>query len=191
LSQIEATSMQQIANAESPAVATGAAPRAWHALWTRSHCEVLVQDQLLAKGFHPFVPRIASWSTRGGKVREIAVPMFPGYLFLPDALDKHAYIEVRKSRGLVSLLGAGWDRLAVIPEREMQAIEQLQAAGVPVKRHPYLQTGRRVRVTRGPLAGCEGILVELKASRGRLIVSIELLQRSVSAEVDCSAVTAA
>jgi len=29
---------------------------AWYAIWTRSHCERLVAQQLMAKGFQPFLP---------------------------------------------------------------------------------------------------------------------------------------
>ena len=163
----------------------------WHALWTRSHCERLVHDQLEAKGFHPFMPTIATWSLRGGKQHQIGLPMFPGYLFLHDALDKISYLEVRKSRGLVALLGQSWDRLAVIPNHEIASIERLQQAEVPVSPHPFLREGQRVRVMHGPLAGVEGILVQVKPNKGRLILSVDLLQRSVSAEIDSSAVAAA
>ncbi len=163
----------------------------WHALWTRSHCERLVHDQLAAKGFHPFLPTIASWSTRAGRQHQIGIPMFDSYLFLHGVVDKNAYIEVRKSRGLVTILGQRWDRLATIPDHEIAAIQRLVGAGLPVVSHPYLREGRRVRVVRGPLTGAEGILLEVKPSKGRLVLSVDLLQRSVAAEVDCSAVAAA
>jgi hypothetical protein len=51
----------------------------WYALYTRSHCEQLVRDQLAAKGFHVFLPKIDVWSQRAGKGHLISVPMFPGY----------------------------------------------------------------------------------------------------------------
>lgn len=57
--------------------------------------------------------------------------------------------------------------------------------------HPYLREGQRVRITRGPLAGVEGILVHSKPHKGLLVFSIELLQRSVAVEVDCTLVVAA
>jgi transcriptional antiterminator NusG len=163
----------------------------WHALWTRSHCERLVHDQLAAKGFHPFLPSIASWSATGGRQHMIRVPMFAGYLFLADRLDRYGYISVRKARGLVGILGQRWDQLAIVPEPEIAAIQKLQAEDVEVAPHPYLRQGRRVRVIRGALAGVEGILEEVKASKGKLVISIDLLQRSVAAEIDCSAVVAA
>jgi transcription termination/antitermination protein NusG len=175
----------------SPAKQLSPAKLGWHALWTRSHCEKLVRDQLAAKGFEPFLPTISIWSLRAGRQHQIGAPMFPGYIFLPASLDKHAYIEVRKSRGLVGLLGQGWDRLSVIPHSEMTSIERLQAPEVRAAPHPFLREGRRVRVVRGPLSGVEGFLVELRPNKGRLVVSVELLQRSVYAEIDCSAVAAA
>jgi transcription antitermination factor NusG len=57
--------------------------------------------------------------------------------------------------------------------------------------HPYLKEGRRVRITHGPLTGVEGILVQSKPGKGLLVLSVELLQRSVAVEVACSAVVAA
>jgi transcriptional antiterminator NusG len=163
----------------------------WYALYTRSHCEQLVWDQLAAKGFHLFLPRINVWSQRAGKRHLISVPMFPGYLFLRHAIDKDSYIAVRKARGLVRILGERWDRLSVVPDAEIEAIQTVLNAPFPVMPHPYLRDGQRVRITRGPLRGVEGILVQSKPAKGLLLLSVELLRRSVSVEVDCSVVTTA
>jgi transcription antitermination factor NusG len=43
----------------------------------------------------------------------------------------------------------------------------------------------------GPLSGVEGILLSVRPDKGLLVVSIELLQRSVAVEVDCTLVAAA
>ncbi len=163
----------------------------WHAIWTRSNCERLVRDQLAAKGFHPFMPTIAGWSSVAGCQHRVELPMFPGYVFLHDALGKPGYLEVRKARGVVALLGERWDRLAVVPAREIAWIERLQAAGLDVTPHPFLRVGERVRVVQGALAGVEGLLLRIDARKGRLIVSIEMLRRSLAVELDCSTVTCA
>jgi len=160
----------------------------WHALWTRSHCEPLVAEQLLAKGFHPFLPAVEVWSTRAGERHAIRVPLFPGYLFLHDIIDKAAHVEVCRSRGLVGLLGASWDRLAVVPAQEIEAIQRLLIASPAVRPHPYLREGERVRIAHGPLQGIEGFLLRIDAKRGALVVSVHLLQRSVKVEIDCAVV---
>lgn len=163
-----------------------AGPPSWHVLWTRSHCEQLVQEQLLAKGFKTFLPTIDVWSRRGALRRVCGVPMFPGYLFLHHALDKWSDVEVRKARGLVSILGDRWDNRAVVPPGEMDAIHKVVRAGMPARPHPFLRVGQRVRITRGPMADVEGILVRTKPNKGLLVLSVELLCRSVAIEVDCT-----
>jgi transcription antitermination factor NusG len=158
----------------------------WYALYTHSHCEQLVYEQLAAKGFHLFLPKIQVWSQRAGVKHRIAVPMFPGYLFLHSLVDSAIYLEVRQARGLVRILGQGWGRLAVVPEEEIHAIGAVLRSRLPICPHPYLREGQRVRVMRGLLIGVEGILVGGKANKGRLVLSVELLQQSVAVEVDCT-----
>ena len=156
----------------------------WYALWTHSHYEQIVQDQLAQKGLHPFLPRVEVWSRRQGTRRRISVPMFPGYLFLRDELDKQTYVEVRKTRGLVRVLGERWDRLAAIPRQEIEPIQRAADSRCPVLPFPYLREGQRARISSGPLQGVEGILVDRKPERGLLVLSVHLLQRSVAVTVD-------
>ena len=167
-----------------PATVAAACP--WYALYTKSHCEQLVYEQLAAKGLHLFLPKMQVWSQRAGVRHRIAVPMFPSYLFLHSPVDSTIYLEVRQARGLVRILGQGWDRLAVVPEEEIHAVYTVLRSRLPSHPHPYLREGQRVRVRRGLLSGVEGILLGGKANKGRLVLSVELLQQSVAVEVDCS-----
>ncbi len=160
----------------------------WHVLWTRSHSEQMVHDQLVAQGFELFLPMMGVWSRRNGMRFHSAVPMFSGYVFLHHAIDEASYFAVCKARGLVKLLGDSWDRLAVVPDREIEAVQRLEASRTPTLPHSYLREGERVRITAGLLAGAEGILLRTKLNKGLLIVSIGLLQRSVAVEVDCTMV---
>ncbi|MBZ0168790.1 hypothetical protein MELA_01217 [Candidatus Methylomirabilis lanthanidiphila] len=164
---------------------------AWYVLWTHSHCERLVYDQLAAKGFDLLLPEIEVWAMRSGIRYRSRVPMFPSYLFLHHAIDADSHIEVRKARGLVRILGERWDRLAVVPDTEIDAIEKLMRSHLSVLAHPYLRAGQRVRITRGPLADIEGILVRNNSDKGIVVLSVHLLHRSVAVEVDCTVVAAA
>src|SRR5438132_10269241 len=147
---------------ESPAVETSpeaARQPAWHVLWTRSNCEALVSDQLTAKGFHVFLPTLEVWMRRGAARQRHRVAMFPGYVFLHHALDKWSDVEIRKARGLVAILGDSWERRATVPAREVDAIQRIVHGGLPALPYPFLKEGQRVRITRGPMADVEGILV--------------------------------
>ena len=160
----------------------------WFALWTHSHCEQLVRDQLTAKGFEAFLPTIRDWSRRGGVRHLISRPMFPSYLFVRHSMDKTSYIEIMKSNGLVRILGERWDKLAPIPDAELDAIRQLVTSQLALTPYPFLRDGQRVRIVEGSLSGVEGILVRRRPNRGLLVLSVELLHRSVAVEVDCAAV---
>jgi len=163
----------------------------WYALYTHSHCEQLVHDQLKGKGFAVFLPKLEVWTQRAGKRFPTAAPMFPSYLFLHHAMEKMSYIEVCKARGLVRILGERWDRLGTIPEVEIEAIQHVLQSHASVVPHPFLQKGQRVRIMQGPLIGTEGIFLQSKPNKGLIILSVELLQRSVAVEVDCSIVSVA
>jgi transcriptional antiterminator NusG len=161
----------------------------WFALWTHSHFEQVVHDQLVARGFESFLPTIRAWSRRAGTQRLIPLPMFPGYLFVHQAMDKRSYIEILKSKGLVRILGARWDALTAIADAEIEALQRIQKSELAVMPHPYLQDGQRVRINAGPLAGVEGILMRSRPNRGLLVISVDLLRQSVAVEVDCTLVT--
>ena len=72
---------------------------------------------------------------------------------------------------------------AQIPQKEIEAIRRLVKSELSYDPHPYLTVGSRVVVNSGPLAGCEGILIRKKGA-DRIVLSVNLLQQSVSAELD-------
>jgi transcription termination/antitermination protein NusG len=163
----------------------------WYALWTHSHCEQLVHDQLTVKGFEVFLPKIETWSRRAGIKHRIRTPMFPGYLFVRDELNDSRYAELLSARRLVCVLSNGEGCLAEVPDQEINAIRAVVQSNLRAVPHPYLHAGQRVRITSGPLADVEGILVERHASKGLLVLSVHLFQRSVAVEVDSTMAVAA
>jgi transcription antitermination factor NusG len=104
-------------------------------------------------------------------------------------MDKRSYIEIVKSKGLVRILGARWDRLTAVANTEIEALQRIQNTELAVMPHPYLHEGQRVRINAGPLAGVEGILMRSRPNRGLLVISVDLLRQSVAVEVDCTLVT--
>jgi transcription antitermination factor NusG len=89
----------------------------------------------------------------------------------------------------VSILGQRWDQLMPVPDHEIKTIQQVVTATLPVMPHHYLQKGQRVRVNRGPLVNTEGILLKTEAKTGLLVLSVDLLQRSIAVQIDCTMVS--
>ena len=170
----------------------GAEPAAsvkrWHVLWTKSNCEQAVYEQLAAGGFDVLLPTVDRWSRRKHTRCLYRAPLFPGYLFVQHAMDKTGYIEISKARGLVRILGERWDKLATVPDDEIEAIRKVNQSDLPRMPHPYLKLGQTVRIISGPLANVQGVLVSQESKRGLLVLSVELLRRSLAVEVDCTLV---
>jgi transcription antitermination factor NusG len=69
------------------------------------------------------------------------------------------------------------------PESQIGAVRSLMQAHLECRPHPYLNIGQRVRIQSGVLQGLEGILIRI-ASDQSLIVSIDLIQRSVAIRLE-------
>lgn len=160
--------------------------RSWHVMWTKSNCERVVYDELSAKGYDLFYPKIDQWiASKTGKYLA-SVPMFRGYLFINHAIGRFDYIDICGAKGLVSILGDRWDRLAIIPDQQINDIRNICDGEVPVSAHSFLNKGDRVRVTRGSLKDTQGILLKKDHQTGLLIVTVSLLNRSIAVEVNCT-----
>ena len=153
---------------------------AWYAVYTRSRFEQVVKKQLDFKGINSFLPlysKISQWKDRR---KVVSWPLFPGYLFVQIAANDR--LDVQKSVGVVNIVGNQQGPLE-ISEQQITAIKTFIETGLQYDPHPYLKVGRKVRVTDGPLAGLEGILVR-KKNRSLFVISVEMIQRSVSVELE-------
>jgi len=106
--------------------------------------------------------------------------LFPGYVFC--RFDQRRRLEALNLPNVTSIVSFG-NAPAPIPEAEIEAIRTVLSSGRPVGPWPYLEIGRRVRIEQGPLAGIQGILIREKDA-WRVIVSVELLRRSMAVEID-------
>ena len=164
----------------SPAVVPVFPPQPWYGIRTRSNQEKLTVALLDKRGFEPFLPlyrRRRRWSDR---VVTAEVPLFPGYVFC--RFDHSKRLPVITTPGVVSIVGCG-NQPAPIPDEQIDAVRALVESGMASVPVPFLREGQRIRVTQGPLKSLEGSLVRLK-SAWRLVVTVEILQRSVAVEID-------
>jgi transcription antitermination factor NusG len=152
----------------------------WYAVSTRHQHERMVADTLAKKGFETFLPLYSAAHRWKDRTKILSLPLYPSYVFLRGGFDRR--LQLLTTPGLVGVVGfAG--RPGIIPEAEMEAIRRVIAGRLRVEPFPFLNCGERVRVKSGPLEGIEGILIR-KRTLCRLVLSVELLGRSVAVEVD-------
>lgn len=155
----------------------------WYALYTRHQHEKNAAQVLSHKGFDTFLPLYQAMHQWKDRKKELWLPLFPCYVFLSG--DVNRSLEVLKTPGVVGFVShAG--RPAAIPSDQIHAVREvvLRSRAEP---HPFLQTGDKVRVKAGSLLGLEGILVR-KKNQCRLVISVEMLGKSVATEIDGSLV---
>lgn len=152
----------------------------WYAIRVRSKFEAVTSAGLAGKGYEPFLPLYRARRRWSDRMKEIDAPLFPGYVFC--RFDAGTRLPILKTPGVISVVGYGREP-APLNEAEIAAIRAIIASGLPAIPWPYLRAGNRVLIEWGPLAGVEGIVLGVKKEL-RLIVSVTMLQRSVSVEVD-------
>ena len=153
---------------------------AWFALYTRSRHEQVVKTQLDRKEIENYLPMYIRQSQWKDRMKQIPFPLFPGYLFVRIPLLER--MEVLKVQGAVQLIGDGKHPLPV-PDDQILNLKSCVEGGLKFDPWPYLTVGNRVRVKDGPFAGLEGILLRKKGS-SRLVISIDLIQRSLAIEIE-------
>lgn len=157
----------------------------WYALHVRSNFEKLVALQLERVGIEPFYPHLLVKSKDNR--REVERKFFPGYVFGHfDFRDRQPVLEIPQ---VVKILG--WDARhpVAIPDQEIEAVRTMVNAPVSnIEPYPYMSEGDRIQVAKGPLAGLDGFVVYVK-NRARVVVSVTMLARSISAEVDAMDLT--
>jgi transcription antitermination factor NusG len=152
----------------------------WFALRVRTGAEKIVANCVRGKGFEEFLPlyrRRRRWSDR---MKNVESPLFPGYLFC--RLNPLRRLPLLTVPGVMHVVGIG-KIPAPIHDHEIAAIQAAMRSGLLIEPHYFLQVGERVRLDDGPLAGLEGVLVKVRGQH-RIVVSVTLLQRSVSVEID-------
>lgn len=152
----------------------------WFAIKVKSRHEKQVAAALTGKGYNEFLPLYRHRYRVAERIRYADLPLFPTYVF--GRFDPSFRLPILTIPGVLSIVGIG-NVPSPVDETEIRGIRALTEAGLSIAPWPYTEVGDRVRIELGPLAGVEGTLVRLK-NECRLVVSVTLLRRSVSVELD-------
>lgn len=163
-------------------LSTDPLPPSWYAVWTRSRAEKTVEEQLARKGLDVFLPTIARWSRWKDRRKKIDWPLFPGYCFA--RFDPRDVLQVLKCTGVATVVSFD-GKLAAVPEVEVDAIRTLVTSGLQYDPCPFINEGDLVEVIHGPLRGVTGRLMR-KGPHARLVLSVEMINRSVAVTVDAA-----
>lgn len=154
----------------------------WYAVHTRARHEKRVIERLEERQVRTFLPlfrKIQRWSDR--KVL-VDFPMFSCYAFVRTVQAVEQRLKILGTPGVLGFVG--FERQGTpIPQEQIDSLRKAISGNIPCFAHPFVKSGRRVRLRGGSLDGVTGILERQGADRS-LIVSIELLHRSIAIQVE-------
>jgi transcription antitermination factor NusG len=150
----------------------------WLVLHTKSRCEKILAEELDLQEIPHFLPlqrRVRYYGRRKAIVHE---PMFPSYVFLRGNLDD-AYGVARTGRIANIIRVVNQEQL----DWELRNLWLAVSSGASLDPFPALKTGVRVEVASGPFRGLQGV-IENRIGADRLILTVDMLGRAVSMELD-------
>ncbi len=152
----------------------------WFAVRVKSNFEKHVSLALKGRGIEEYAPFYRRQRNYSGRIREVQLPLFPGYVFARfDPTDRSPVVTVP---GVVHIVSIGKVPAAVDPA-ELDAVRSIMDSKLGAEPWPFVRVGQRMLIERGPLKGLEGIVIAFSKNY-RLIASVTLLQRSVAVEID-------
>ncbi|MGQ0792539.1 MAG: UpxY family transcription antiterminator [Deltaproteobacteria bacterium] len=156
--------------------------RNWYAVYTVARHEKSVNEALIKRDIETFLPTIEALSQWKDRKKRVHFPLFPGYLFVNIPIEQRW--GVLGAKGVVRILGA-MGAPAPIPASQIEAIRKLIGNKLEYDPYPYLTEGKEVFVIRGPLMGVRGRIISRKGIY-RLVLSVDIIRRSASVEMDIS-----
>jgi transcription antitermination factor NusG len=156
----------------------------WYAIYCKSRHERIVNERLMVKGVTTYLAdreiRV-QWGERQRKVRK---NLLTGYVLVQAAMNPKIYLEILQTASVVKFVGNPWPNLSWIPEEQVENLRLLLGSPIQFEEVPYWRSGEKVEVIGGPLAGLRGVVAGQVNRKNRVVVSIDLLRRSMAVEID-------
>lgn len=152
----------------------------WYALTVKPRHEKTAAQHLRQKGLEDFSPVYRARRRWSDRMKELDLHLFPGYVFCRFTYAER--MQVLNTPSVTSIVSFGKTPVPV-EDSEILAVREILASGYPARPWPYLRAGERVRIEDGCLAGLTGTVVR-ERDVCRVVVNVELLQRSVAVEID-------
>ncbi len=156
----------------------------WYALTVKPRHEAVAAFSLRQKGLEDFSPTYCARRRWSDRIKEVELNLFPGYIFCRFSYAQR--LQVLNTPQVLSIVGFG-KTMAPLEEAEIMMVRAIVVSGRPARPWPYLKVGQQVRIENGCLAGLTGTLVR-ERDVSRVVVSVDLLQRSVAVEIDRDAI---
>jgi transcription termination/antitermination protein NusG len=155
----------------------------WYAVHSRSRHEDVVFNGLSKKSIETFLPKVQVMSRRKDRRKRIYIPLLSGYIFVHSDLNPGQYLDILKTYGVVKIIGINGVPVP-LKDSEILSLQILNGTDRTVRNQDYVKEGDRIIIMDGPLKGLTGFYLRHKGKSDKIVISLELLQRSLVVEIE-------
>ncbi|GAB6164107.1 transcription termination/antitermination NusG family protein [Thermostilla marina] len=151
----------------------------WWAVYTKSRQEKVLMRFLRQREIGHYCPLVPKKNRlRNGRIRTSYNPLFSGYVFLFG--DRQARDLAYKSNVISRTLEVKNPEELIA---DLQRVHRAIQSGLPLLPEDKLESGDRVRIKTGSLAGMEGVVIR-RQGEDRLLIAVHFLQKGASIRLD-------
>ena len=151
----------------------------WWVAHTRPRFEKVFAWDMISRGIGYFLPMWEKIIFSGGRKRRVMVPLFTSYVFFCGN-EKDRYTALTTNRLCQTIEVVDQDGLI----QELSRIEKALLSKAIIDHYPRLPVGGRCRIISGPMIGTEGVVIERKDAKARMVLEVTILGQGAVVEID-------
>ncbi|MCY1281425.1 Transcription antitermination protein RfaH [compost metagenome] len=153
---------------------------AWYLVQCKARQDERAQEHLLRQGFDCFCPTLSVECLKGGRLRQLTQPMFPGYLFVHFRAQDN-WTALRSTRGVTRVVSFSGS-----PSRVPDSIvEHLKLRCAREDHCAAFNPGDKVQVRVGPYAEMDAIFLAMDGEQ-RVMLLLNILNRQQQVSIPIS-----
>lgn len=151
----------------------------WWLAHTKARCEKAFAWDMLSHSIGYFLPMREKIIFSGGRKRHVMLPLFTSYVFICGTeLDRYTALTTNRLNQTIEVVDQ--DRL----KEELFRIEKALLSKAIIDHYPRLPIGSRCRIVSGPMIGTEGVVIERKDVKARMVIEVTILGQGAVVEID-------
>jgi len=151
----------------------------WWVAYTKARFEKSFAWDMSSHDIGYFLPMRKKITFSGARRRHIMVPLFTSYVFFCGTeVDRYTALTTNRLCYTIEVV----DQDALI--EELVRIEKALLSKAIIDNYPRLPVGGRCRIISGPMMGIEGVVIERKDAKARMVIEVAILGQGAVVEID-------
>ena len=151
----------------------------WWVAHTKARFEKAFARELGHLQIGYFLPMAKRVRVYRGKKQSVMLPLFTSYVFFCGTeMDRYEALATNRLCQTIEV----FDQDGLI--QELMSVEKALLSKSIIDIYPHLPIGARCRIISGPMIGTEGIVIERKDAKARMVLEITILGQGAVIEID-------